>query len=61
MNICPYWLDVMYQPWSSVCVIRINLGLMIKQGMLLASSGRLIFGRPVIAHGLTGKSSSAVK
>ena len=30
-------------------------------GMLLASSRRLIFGGPVIALGLTGKSLSAVK
>ena len=51
----------MYQPRSSVCVIRINLGLMINAGMLLASSRRLIFGGPVIALVLTRKSLSAVK
>ena len=61
MNIFPCWLDVMYQPTSSVCVTRINLGSMINAGMLLASSRRLIFGGPVIARGLTGKSLSAVK
>ena len=43
------------------CVTRINLSLMINAGMLLASSRRLIFGGPVIALGLTGKSLSAVK
>ena len=36
-------------------------GLMMNAGMLLASSRRLIFGRPVIALGLTGNSLSAVK
>ena len=35
--------------------------LMINAGMLLASRRRLIFGGPVIALGLTGKSLSAVK
>ena len=54
-------LDIMYQPRSSVCVTRINLGLMINAGMLLASSRSLIFGGPVIALGLTGKSLSTVK
>ena len=44
-----------------VCATRINLGLMINAGMLLASSRRLIFGVPVIALGLTGKSLSTVK
>ena len=39
-----------------MCTTRINLGLMINAGMLLASSRRLIFGGPVIALGLTGKS-----
>ena len=39
---------------------KINIGLMINAGMLLASSRRLIFGGPVIALGLTGKSLSAV-
>ena len=51
----------MYQPRSSVCVTRINLGLMINAGMLLASSRRLVFDGPVIALGLTGKSLSAIK
>ena len=55
------WLDIMYQPRSSVCVTRISLGLMINAGMLLASSRRLIFGGDVIALGLTGKSLSSVK
>ena len=44
-----------------MCVTRINLGLMINAGMLLASSRRFIFGGPVITLGLTGKSFSAVK
>ena len=35
-----------------MCVTRISLGLMINEGMLLASSRRLIFGGPVIALGL---------
>ena len=39
----------------------IRLGLMLNEGMLLASSRRLIFGRPVIALRLTGNSLSAVK
>ena len=60
-HVFPYWLDVMYQPRSSVCETRISLGLMINAPMLLASSRRLVFGGPVIALGLTGKSSSAVK
>ena len=34
---------------------------MINAGMLLASSRRLIFGGPVIALGLIGKSLSAIK
>ena len=54
-------LDVMFQQRPSVCVTRIILGLMINAGMILASSRRLIFGGPVIALGLTGKSLSAVK
>ena len=41
-----------------MCVTRINLGLTINAGMLLASSRRLIFGGPVITLGLTGKSLS---
>ena len=55
MNIFPCLLDVMYQPRSSVCVTRINLGLMINAGFLLASSRRLIFDGPVITLGLIGK------
>ena len=58
---CPFWLDVMYQPRSSVRVTRISLGLMINAGMLLASIRRLIFGGPVITLWLTGKSLSAAK
>ena len=50
----------MYQPRSSVWVTNISLGLMINAGMLLASSRTLIFGGPVIALLLTGKSLSAV-
>ena len=60
MNICCCWLDVLFQPRSSVCATRISLGLMINAGMLLAFR-RLIFGRPMIALGLTGKSLSTVK
>ena len=48
MNIFPCWLDVMYQLRSSMCITRINLGLMINAGMLLASNKRFIFGGPVI-------------
>ena len=40
---------------------KINLGLMINAGMFLSSSRRLIFGGPMIALGLTGKSLSTVK
>ena len=63
MSICCCWLDVLFQPRSSVCAIRISLGLMINAGMLLASRIRFIFGGPVtvIALGLTGKSLSTVK
>ena len=50
MSICCCWLDVLFQPRSSVCATRISLGLMINAGMLLASSRRLIFGGPVIAN-----------
>ena len=53
MSICCCWLDVLFQPRSSVCATRIRLGL-INAGALLASSRRLIFGGPVIALGLTG-------
>ena len=55
MSICCCWLDVLFQPRSSVCATRISLGLMINAGMLLAASMRLIFGGPVIALGLTGE------
>ena len=51
----------MYQPSSSVCITRISLGLMINAGMFLASSKWFIFGGPVIAIRLTGKSLSVVK
>ena len=51
----------MFQPRSSASVTRISHGLMINAGMLLASSRRLIFGGPVIALWLTGKSLFAVK
>ena len=44
-----------------MCVTKINLGLMINAGMLFASSRRLIFGEPVIALELIGKSLSAIK
>ena len=55
-EICPCWLDVMYQQRSSMCITRISLGLVINAGMLLASSRRLIFGEQVIALWLTVKS-----
>ena len=55
------WLDVLFQPRSSMYATSINLGLMINAGILLASSRRLIFGGPVILLGLTGKSLSTVK
>ena len=60
MNIFSCWLDVMYQPRSSMCETRISLGLMINAGMFLAASRWLIFGGPVITLGLTGKSLSTV-
>ena len=44
-----------------MCTTRLSLGLMINEGMLLTSNRRLIFGGPVIALGLTGKSLSAVR
>ena len=51
-----------YVPTKVIRVLTtINLGLMINAGMLLASSGRLVFGGPVIALELTGKSLSTVK
>ena len=51
----------MYQPRSSVYVTRISLGAMIYADVLSTSSRRLIFGGPVIALGLIGKSLFAVK
>ena len=60
-SIFPCWLDVMYQPRSSVYVTRISLGSMIYADVLLTSSRWLIFGGPVIALGLIGKSLFAVK
>ena len=50
-----------YIPPRSLCVTKISLSLIIIAGMLLASSRWLIFGGPLIALGLTGKSLSAVK
>ena len=50
-DICPSWLDVIYQLRSSVCETRTSLGLMINAGVLFASSRRLFFGWPVIATG----------
>ena len=44
-----------------MCVTKISIDLMINAVMLLASSRRLVFGRPVITLGLTGKSLFAVK
>ena len=44
-----------------MCVTRINLDLTINAEMLLASSRRLIFGGPVIALELIGKSLSTIK
>ena len=51
----------MYQPRSSVYVARISLGSMIYANVLSTSSRRLIFGGPVIALGLIGKSFFSVK
>ena len=61
MSFCCCWLDVLSQPRSSVCATKINLGLVVNDGMLLASSRKLIFGGPMIAFGLTGMSLSTVK
>ena len=61
ISICCCWLDVLFQPRSSVCATRINLGLMINAGILLVSGRRLIFVGPVIALRLTGKSLSTAK
>ena len=51
-------LYVLYQLRASVCATRINSGLMMNAGVLLASRRRLIYGGPVITLGLTGKSLS---
>ena len=51
----------MYPPRSSVYVTRISLGSMINADVLSTSSRRLIFGRPMTALGLIGKSLFAVK
>ena len=53
-NIFPCWLDVMYQPRSSGCVTRINLGLMIDSGC------RHAFGLKQEAHLLWIRDSSRV-
>ena len=51
-----------YVPTKVISVAtRINSGFMINAGIFLASRRRLIFGGPVIALGLIGKSLSAVK
>ena len=50
-NSCNCWLDVMFQPRSSVCLTRISLGLMINAGMLLASCRRIVFGGPRLLTG----------
>ena len=51
-----------FVPTKIICVLnKDSLGLMINAGTLLASSRKLIFGGPVIALGLTGKSLSTVK
>ena len=60
-SVFPCWLDVMYQPRSSLRTAGKSLGYIINAGLLLTSSRRLIFGRPVIALGLTGNSLSVVK
>ena len=53
-NVYYCWLDIMYQPRSYVYVTRISLGSIIYADVL-------IFGGPVIALGLIGKSLFAVK
>ena len=60
-SIFPCWLDVIYPPRSFVCGTRISLGSMINADVLSTSSKRLIFGGPVIALWLIGKSLFAVK
>ena len=54
-------VGLMFELRSSLCLTRISLGLIINACMLLASSRSLIFGGPVIALGLTGKSLFPVK
>ena len=60
-SICCCWLDILFQPRSSVCPTRMRVGLMMNAGMLLPSIRKLIFGAPVITRGLTGKCLSTVK
>ena len=54
-------LSLLLGRYSSECVTRIVLGLMINAGTLLASDRRLIFGGPVITLGLTWTCLSSVK
>ena len=61
MSILPCWFDVMYQQRSSMYIARISLGSMIYADVLSNSSRRLIFGGPVIALALIGKSLFAAK
>ena len=61
MSICCCWLDIMFQPRSSMCATRKIHCLMIIAGMLLASSRRIIFDGSLNALGLALKSLSAVK
>ena len=51
----------LYQPRSSMYVTRISLGSMIYANVLSTSSRRVIFGGPLIALRLIGKSLFAVK
>ena len=53
-------VGVMYQLRSSEYITRISLGSMIYADVLSSSSRRLIFGGPVIALGLIGRSLVAV-
>ena len=48
-NICPCWLDVMYQPRSSVCGIMISQGLKINEGLKIKSP-KWAFGHKQEAH-----------
>ena len=61
MSIFLCWLGVMYPPRSSVYITMISLGSMINADVLSTSSRRLIFGGPMTALGLIGKSLIAVK